>query len=539
MNRRTSTTVPYPREAPVAADLVVRGGTLLDGTGGDPYLGDLVIEDGRIAQIGIAGQIEAIEVDATGLYVAPGFIDIHSHSDYTLLIDPRAASAIHQGVTLEVIGNCGHGCFPINDPTLARNAIYGYGEEVPLTWSRAAEYFDRLEQAAPAVNVLSLVPNGQLRLSVVGLQDRAATPTELREMTFRLESALDEGAWGFSTGLEYAAEASVPEEEIEVLCASVAKRDALYATHTRRRDEGAADAVQEAVRTAERAGARLQVSHLTPRNGLEEAHRCIDAVEVARQRGLDIAFDMHTRLFGFTFLSAALPAWAVREGPERLGELLRDKAARQRMKSHQSILSSGDNWQRIVLLDNDLWPDYARRDVSSIAGERGQEPLDTIYDLLLADLGQTHRMMVMIHCYSEQQQRETFAHPLCMPGSDATTLAPDGPLANSVFYGAYTWASWFYRFMVRDAQLLSPQDAVNRMTAMPAERLRLSDRGVLRHGACADLAIFDPERFGESGTAFQPNQLATGMRHVIVNGVVTLQDGVLTGSQAGEVLRRS
>jgi N-acyl-D-aspartate/D-glutamate deacylase len=520
-------------------DLVVRGGTVLDGTGREGFEADVVIAGGRIAEIGTVGPLDAPELDAAGLFVAPGFIDIHSHSDYTLLLDPRAVSAIHQGVTLEVIGNCGHGCFPVTDPNRARNAIYGYDEALPLTWSHAAEYFDRLEEARPAVNVLSLVPNGQLRLGVVGLQDRAATAEELAEMTVRLERALEEGAWGYSTGLEYATEAGVPEEEIEALCAPVARHDALYATHTRFRDEGAADAVEEAVRTAERAGVRLQVSHLVPRNGPDESRRCMAVVDAARERGLDVAFDMHTRLFGFTYLSAALPAWAIDEGPDRLAGWLRDADARERMTSHRSILSAGGDWTRVVLLDNELWPDYGRRDLASIAAERGQEPMDTVYDLLLADVDGLHRQMVMIHCYTEAQQREAFGHPLCMPGSDATTLAPDGPLADSVFHGAYTWAAWFYRAMVRETGLLTPAEAVNRLTALPAERLGLRNRGVLRAGAHADLAIFNPEAFGERGTTFEPNQLAVGMRHVVVNGVVTLDAGEPTGNRGGEVLRRS
>lgn len=523
----------------MAFDLLIRGGTIVDGTGREPYQADVVISDGRITEIGTVGQTDAAELDATGLSVAPGFIDIHSHSDYTLLIDPRAESAIYQGVTLEVIGNCGHGCFPIADHRLARSAIYGYDDAVPLSWSTLPEYFNRLEEAEPAINVLSLVPNGQLRLSVVGLQDRAATAAELHLMSHRLEHALDEGAWGFSTGLEYATEAGAPEAEIEALCKIVARHDALYATHTRYRDDLASDAVQEAIRTAEHSGARLQVSHLVPRSGPEEGRRCLDAVDAARQRGLDIAFDMHTRLFGFTFLSAVLPAWAVEAGPEQLADLLRDGSARERMKLHRSILSAGRDWGRIVLLDNDIWPDYARRDIAVIAAERGQDPLDTVYDLLLADTSRMHRLMVLIHCYSEEQQREVFAHPLCMPGSDATTLAPQGPLAQSVFHGAYTWASWFYRFMVRETRLLSPQAAVNRLTQLPAERLGLRDRGVLREGARADIAVFDPKSFGERGTTFEPNQLAVGMRHVVVNGIVTLQDGNPTGKRSGAVLRRT
>jgi N-acyl-D-amino-acid deacylase len=519
--------------------IVLRGGTILDGTGGEPFAGDVAIDGDRIATIGDVPQADAIEIDATGLNVAPGFVDLHSHSDYTLLVDPRAASAIHQGVTLEVVGNCGFGCFPVRDPELARKAIYGYSPDVPIDWTTAGGYFERLQAARPAVNVLSLVPNGQLRLATVGLAERPAGAAELTAMQELLRESLVEGAWGYSTGLEYAQEAGASEDEVAALCAAMAPDGGLYATHTRRRDEGAADSVAEAVRVARAAQARLQVSHLVPRNGIEESRRSIQIVEAARADGLDIEFDMHTRLYGLTHLYAALPPWVLAEEPSRQAELLRDPAARDRMRPHRSILSAGNDWSRIVLLDNPFWPEYARRDVAAVAAERGQEPLDAVYDLLLGALESPQRLMVIIHAYTEDEQREAFAHPLCVPGSDATTLAPDGPLADTWFHGAYTWASWFYRFMVRDEKLLTPAQAVHKLTAQPAGRIGLTDRGVLRLGARADVTVFDGARFGERGTTFEPNQLATGVRHVLVNGVHTLRDGVLTGGRGGQVLRRS
>jgi N-acyl-D-aspartate/D-glutamate deacylase len=519
-------------------DLVIRNGTIVDGTGGDPYRGDVAIEAGRIVGVGEVPSVDCSEIDAAGLHVAPGFIDVHSHSDYTLLVDPRAASAIHQGVTLEVVGNCGFGCFPIRDKELAQKAIYGYSPEVPIEWSTAGGYFDRLQAAKPAVNVLSLVPNGQLRLATVGLDDRPATRDEVEQMQVLLRESLGEGAWGYSTGLEYAQEAGATEEEVGALCHTLAPSGGLYATHTRRRDEGAADSVSEAIRVAQTAQVRLQVSHLVPRNGIDEARRSVEIVERARDGGLDVEFDMHTRLYGLTHLYAALPPWVLVEDPARQSELLRDADARDRMRPYRSILSAGNHWGRIVLLDNPFWPEYARRDVASVAAERGQEPLDTVYDLLLGALEEPHRLMVIIHAYTEEEQREAFAHPLCVPGSDATTLAPDGPLADSWFHGAYTWASWFYRFMVRDEKLLTPAQAVHKLTAQPAARLGLSDRGILRAGARADVAVFDPETFAERGTTFEPNQLASGMAHVLVNGVHTLRNGQLTGERGGQVLRR-
>jgi N-acyl-D-amino-acid deacylase len=523
----------------VSVELVIRNGTVFDGTGAEPFPGDVAIEDGRIAALGSSlAPADCPDIDASGLSVAPGFIDIHSHSDFTLLVDPRAVSAIHQGVTLEVVGNCGFGCFPIGEPELARKAIYGYSEEIPLEWKTAGGYFERLQAAQPAVNVLSLVPNGQLRLATVGLADRPAESRELARMAELLQESLAEGAWGYSTGLEYAQESGASEDEITQLCRALARVGGLYATHTRRRDEGAADAVAEAIRTAGRAQVPLQVSHLVPRNGIEESRRSIELVEHARESGLDVEFDMHTRRFGITHLYAVLPPWALAAEPNELAAMLRDPVERGRMRPHRSILSAGGDWGRIVLLDNPFWPEYARRDLASVAAERGQEPLDAVYDLLGPAVEEPHRLMVIINAYTEEEQRESFAHPLCVPGSDATTLAPDGPLAEHFFHGAYTWASWFYRFMVREQGLLSPAEAVHRLSGQPAARLGLSDRGVLRAGARADVAVFDPERFAERGTTFEPNQLAEGMVHVIVNGVHTFRDGRLTGQRGGQVLRR-
>ena len=520
----------------MSIDLAIRNGLVVDGTGSEPVPADVGIHEGRVVEVGVVADADR-EIDAAGKVVAPGFIDIHSHSDFTLLVDPRAASAVHQGVTLEVVGNCGFGCFPLLNKELAPKAIYGHSNDVPLTWTSAAGYFERLEEAAPAINVLSLVPNGQIRLSVVGLQDRPARPDELTRMKWLLDEALEQGAWGYSTGLEYAAERGADEDELVDMCVVCGRRHGIYATHTRRRDEGADEAVAEALRTGERSGVRLQVSHLIPRNGIESARRCVELVDGAAARGMDVAFDMHTRLYGTTFLLTALPPWALAD-PARLREMLLSKEQRRAMRDYESILSAGGDWSRVVLLDNDAWPEYARRDVATIAAERGQEPLDAVYDLLLGAVDDASSLMVIIHAYTEEQQREAFAHPLCVPGSDATTMAPDGPLAGKVFHGAYTWAAWYLRFCVQQEKVLSLAEAIHRLTGAPAERLGLSNRGVLRPRAYADIVVFDPLVFREEGTTFEPSVLASGMDTVIVNGVPALLDGALTGKRAGRVLRR-
>ena len=521
----------------MSIELLIKNGTILDGTGSKAFKADIALEKGRIVEIGRIETNNVEKIDAEGFYVTPGFIDIHSHSDWTLLVDPRAVSAIHQGVTLEVLGNCGYGCFPIKNPEISKQIIYGYSEEINIEWNRAADYFDRIEKIKPAVNVLSLVPNGQLRLATMGFNPNPASPQETLEMKFLLEKSLDEGAWGYSTGLEYSSESGASEFEIQELCKTVKRYGGLYATHTRKRDEGAVEAVEEALRTAELSGVRLQISHLLPRSGHEECERCIDLVDKARLNGIDVHFDMHTRLFGLTYLHSVIPPW-VNQDPGALIKALQDKNVRFKMKQFESILSSGKNWHRITLLDNSIWSQYSRRNLGDISLERGQDALDTVYDLLQKNIEKKHELMVIINCYNEVQQKEVFSHPLCMPASDATDLAKDGPLSNSIFHGAYTWAAWFYRFMVLEKEALTPEEAIHKLTGLPASILGLKNRGILNVGAHADITVFDPSNFSEQGTTFEPNKLASGMKHVFVNGVLTLTNGTLTGERGGSVIRR-
>jgi N-acyl-D-aspartate/D-glutamate deacylase len=522
----------------MALDIAIRGGTVYDGSDRPPTAVDIGIAQGRIVAVGRIGAEAVRTIDATGFAVAPGFIDIHSHSDYTLLVDPRAVSAIAQGVTTEVIGNCGFGCAPVGDPKLAASAIYGFDDSIKLTWRGVGGYLDRLAAARPAVNVMTLVPNGQLRLATVGLADRPAQTDEVARMRDLLREGLAEGAVGYSIGLEYPAEVGCGADELVALARDTGRAGGFYATHTRNRAAGAAAAVEEAIRTARAAEVRLQVSHLMPRSGDDESRRCLDAVEAARASGQDIAFDMHTRLYGTTMLSTLLPPWSLAEGVAGLRRHLASADARARIKRFTSIIASVGDWEKVVLLDVASMPEVSRLSLAEIGRRRGRDPHDCALDIL-ADAGEAlHRPMVILNVMSEATQKLAFGHPLCMPGSDATTLAPDGPLAGKVFHGAYTWAAWFWRATVRDWKLLKPEQAVNRLTGRPAAILGLADRGAIATGAAADIAIFDPEEFGERGTTFEPNQLARGMRHVIVNGALTLDGGAPTGTRAGAIIKR-
>ncbi len=528
-------------------DLLVRGGTVVDGSGARPFAADVAVKEGRIAAVGALDCGEDVPVlDAGGLLVAPGFIDIHSHSDLTLVIDPRAVSSITQGVTLEVVGNCGHGCAPIADVELARSNIYGCRQEHALDWKTMAEYLERLESASPALNVISLVPNGNLRLAVAGLVDRPSTAAELAQMRRLLAQSLEEGAFGFSTGLEYGPERACPEEEIGALCEVVGAAGGYYATHTRNLDGQARETIAEAIRTAAAAGVPLQISHISvvarlAADGAWAVEQALAQVDRARERGLEVDFDMHTRLFGTTNLSAVLPPWALDGDKSAIAARLRTPSVRRELKASPNIIAAlarGD-WSRIVVFQSKAQPELARQSIAAISQARGLDPLDAIYDVLLAGIDDLHSTMVVAFTYREEDIRPAFEHPRCMVGSDATALAGDGPLRESSFHGAYTWASWFFRHFVRDRGIFSPEEAVRRITALPAARLGLRDRGVVKEGAWADLAVFDPEKFADRGTTFEPNRTAAGMSHVVVNGAVALEDGELTGARNGQVLRRS
>jgi N-acyl-D-aspartate/D-glutamate deacylase len=519
-------------------DILIRGGTVYDGSGKAPDEADVAVGEGRIVDVGrLTGEAREV-IDAKGLAVAPGFIDIHSHSDYTLLIDPRAMSAVAQGVTLEVIGNCGFGCAPIADPRLAANAIYGFDNSIPLTWQNIGGYLEKLEAARPAINVMTLMPNGQLRLATLGLTERPANAGEITRMRDLLREGLAEGAAGYSIGLEYPSEAGSSEEELTALAREAGRTGKFFATHTRDRADHAAQAVEEVIRIARNAEVQLQVSHLIPRCDHAGSLRCVEVVDEARARGQDIAFDMHTRLYGTTMLSTLLPPWTLSEGSAGLRRLLADSASRTRIKAYASLIGSVGDWDKVVLLDLPGRADISRLSLGEIGRRQGRDPHDCALDILADEAETLQRPMVLLTVYDEAMQKVAFAHPLCMPGSDATTLATDGPLATKMFHGAYTWAGWFWRSLVRDWRLLKPEEAVHRLTGMPAKILGLSDRGAIRVGARADIAVFSAEEFGERGTTFEPNQLAHGMRHVVVNGVATLSDGALTGARAGQVLRK-
>ena len=523
-------------------DLIIKNGMIADGTGRESYRADVGIQGDKISSIGNLDGVETLkELDAKGLVVAPGFIDIHSHSDFTLLVDPRAQSAISQGVTTEIIGNCGHGCAPITDPPKFTGNIYGYTTDLDIQWNTTADFFETLQSANPAVNVIPLVPNGNLRIAAMDKPEAQASRSEFRKMVKMLEEGLEAGAWGFSNGLEYTTERATTEEEMIELCKIVAQSGGLFSTHERNKDLFAVEAIEEGIRVAKASDVRLQLSHIIPRRGspVGSVQKVMDIVQDAHDAGIDIGFDAHTRLHGIMNVSAALPTWAFEGGPMELQKRLRDKSTRELLKQHESIVSGKNtvDWDRVFLYTSYGYPDMAGKSFSELTSD-GRDVFDVIFDVILSEKDDPHRSLIISHSYEEEWLRQTFIHPLCAPASDATALCKDGPLSKTVFLGAYTWASWFFNKLVNEFGDYTMEQAVNKLTNVPAKQAGISNRGRIDVDCAADITVFNPGTFKENGTLYDPNHFAAGVDHVIVNGGLAMESGLFTNQRFGQVLRR-
>jgi len=521
-------------------DLILQGGQVIDGTGSEPFNADVGILAGEIIAIGDLSDSDGPSVDCSGSVVTPGFIDIHSHSDFTLLVDPRARSQVAQGVTTEVIGNCGHGCAPITAPNRFKSNIYGHSEHLEINWNTTDEFLTLMQQTRPAVNVATLVPNGNLRLSHGDDLTRPSSPDELTAMDADLREGLEAGAFGFSTGLEYPAERSSSSDELESLCQTTTSYGGMYVPHTRNRELFAVEAIQEAIDTARAADIPLHISHILPRKGgpADSTERALDLVDDAIVRGLDVTFDIHTREHGITNLSCALPDYEQALSADDRRISLGSASYRNDVRKHESIISSFGigGWEKVSIFTAPATPELEGITLAQLSET---DPFSAICDVLAANADDINGVMVLCHSYREEEIVGAAVHPKCMVGSDATALATDGPIGGSSFLGAYSWASWFIRKTVFDHGILGLPEAIHRMTSMPAHRLGLHDRGELKVGNRADIAVFDPNEFSPTATLDNPNSYANGMRHVVVNGVPSFANGEFTDNRSGQVLRKN
>lgn len=516
-------------------DLVLRGARLVDGTGAPERRADVGLEGGRVVALGPDLPAGERELDLHGLVLAPGFLDIHAHSDYEPLLDPRGLSRVHDGVVLEVTGNCGMSPFPLCDQEAEHEE--GAFPGLRIDWRDMGPYLERLGQVGMGLHRTYLVGHGTLRARVMGYQDRPPTPDELASMRALLGECLDQGAIGFSTGLIYAPGCYADGDEIAALCEEVASRDKLYASHIRGEGETLLEAIDEILEVTRRTGVRTQVSHLKaskPENWhkLEEA---IARIEAARVEGFDVAADRYPYTATCTGLHAVLPEWALEGGnAATIARCGVGHPDRERILEYLRGRHPPPYWERVQIGTLGPAPDTRGEGarVSEIAAQRGTPVHETALDLIHESQDQAS---AIYHVLDEENLQRVLRLPWVMIGSDGCACSTSGPTATGRPHPRAfgTFARVLGRY-VRELGVLGLEEAVAKMTSMPAERLGLPDRGRIAPGCRADLVAFDPERISDRATFEEPFAYSEGVEYLWMNGREVLSRGEYLQTLEGE-----
>lgn len=523
-------------------DFIIEKGTVVDGTGRPSRVADVGVCGDKIVAVGDLKRTKAAQrLDAAGLVVAPGFIDIHTHSDFSLLSHGSAESQVMQGVTFEVVGNCGHSCAPIGRTESPKDLTLGYEPSVKIDWSTFDGYLSRLEKCALGVNVASFVGHGTLRHAVMRGDPRPATDDETVAMQKLLEQSLEQGGIGFSTGLEYNPGKAARAEEITELCKIAGRYNALYATHVRNRDLYYEMAFGEALACARVAGARLQISHIVtkygaPRHAMEHT---MEMVDWSKREGLDVAFDMIPHNWSPTLVVAMLPIWAFNGGVKRLLARLRDSKERESMRFNPMPiwqLVPACRWKDIFIFSSGVNPQFAGMSLDEIAKRRGKKDvLDVIFDLMLEEGENVLDLTWIGRNFAERDNKMVLPAPDCVVISDGvTTTRKKRPFSPSVC----GWSARFLQRYVREMKLMTLEEGVRRLTGLPASRLGVKERGTLAKGRFADITVFSYEQLRDKSTVKNPERYPVGIRHVMVNGKFAVKDGNRTESNNGKVVRR-
>ncbi len=534
-----------PAPAPVY-DLLIRGGRIVDGTGSPWYRGDVAVSGARIAAVGLLPGARARDtIDAAGLVVAPGFIDMLGHSEYPLLRDGRAISKITQGITSEITGEV-TSVVPVNENTLRE---LGDSTRARVNWTDLDGYFAALEQGGAAINLGTFVTVGSVRRYVMGDADRAPTPAELEQMKRLVADAMAQGAMGLSTGLIYAPASFAKTDELVELARVAARYGGGYASHIRSEGDRLVEAVEEAIAIGEQAGTWVQIHHLkaSGRKNWGKMKDAVVAIEAARERGIDVTADQYPYPASGTGLDAMLPGWAHAGGTDSLLTRLREPASRARLRTALTEPGAGGSDWRIgessggpggVMISTvrvDSLKKYEGMRLDAVAAARGQEVVDALLDVLLADEAATAAIYFSM---AEDDIETAMRQPWVSVGIDAGARAADSTVVGKPHPRAYGSFPRILCRYVRERGVLTLEDAVRKFTALPAARVGLDERGVVKAGMFADLTIFDPATVCDRATFEDPVQTSVGIEHVVVNGVPVLRNGTPTGTRPGRALRR-
>lgn len=528
--------------------LVFRNARIVDGTGNPWFWGDVGVEDGRIAMVGdLSGAAAQRIVDVDGAVLAPGFIDLHTHGDFTLPAFPRAEAMVRQGVTTQLVGNCGFSPFPVHKERSELLRAYAAFVDAGLSWEweDASGYAACLERLPLACNVALQVGHGTVRVAVMGFDDRAPSSQELDAMRTHVARALEQGAFGLSSGLIYVPGSYAATEELVALAEVAGRYGAFYSSHIRGEGNSLLDAVGEALAIGRRARVPVQLSHhkATGRQNWGLVGASLEMIDRARASGQDVLADQYPYTAGSTTLAAILPKRAMQGGIEAMLSRLADPHERARIRAEiaspgpEALSSGAREFDPEAIMISSI-PDgpckvYEGRMLTEIAADRGEDPVDAALHLLESGRGGV-QMIIFSMC--EEDVRRVMRHPAVAIASDGWTLSPSaGGRPHPRSYG--TFARVLARY-VREDRVLSLEEAVRKMTSLPAQRLRRYDLGLIRPGCAADLVVFDPDRITDLATFHDPHRYCAGVAQVVVNGQVVIENAVDTGTRAGRVLRR-
>ncbi len=533
--------------APTAFDLVITNGHVIDGTGSPWYSGDIGVRHGKIAAIGnLSGAVRARTIDAHGMVVAPGFIDMLGQSELTILVDPRLPSKIYQGITTEITGE-GGSVAPLNDAIIhADKTTYDHYHITP-DWRTLRQYFARLEKQGIGINLATYVGATQVRRIVLGDEDKQPTPAQLEQMKKLVRQAMRDGAVGVSTSLEYAPAPYAKTEELIALADEASQFGGIYATHMRNESDAVLEAIDEALRIGREGHIPVEIWHIkvAGKENWGRMPEVVAKINAARAAGMDVSANTYAYTAWSNDMSAFVPAWAHDGGNAKLIERLKDPATRARIRKNLMTPSKDwDNeWQEIsgpqdVLIcavQNPKLLSLQGKTLAEVAKLWSKDPMDALFDLLIEDNAFTS---VAVFGMSEPDVALALEQSWVSLDNDSSGTSPEGILGQEHPHPrAYGTFPRILRKYVREEKQLTLEDAIRKFSALPAQRTRLTDRGVLKAGMWADMVIFDPATVRDLATFENPNQLSQGMEYVLVNGVPVIDQGKMTGTKPGKVLR--
>lgn len=534
-------------EPPVTYDLLIRNALIYDGSGKTPVRGSVAVNADTIAAIGELPDAKGkTELDAGGLAVSPGFINMLSWATESLIVDGRGMSDLKQGVTLEVMGE-GWSMGPLNDEMKAGTKAAQGDIKFDVTWTTLGEYLEFLERKGVSVNVASFMGATTARIHEIGYEDRPPTPEELVRMQGLVRQAMEEGAMGVASALIYAPAFYAKTEELIALCQAAAPYGGRYITHMRSEGNKFLEGIDEAIRISREAGLPAEIYHLKAagKNNWPKMDQAIAKIDSARQAGLDIAANMYTYIAGATGLDAAMPPWVQEGGYDVWAKRLKDPAIRKRVKAEmkqdaqdwENLYFSAGSADKLLLSEfkNDTLKKYTGKTLAEVAAIRGTDAEETAMDLVIQD---GTRVGVVYFLMSEDNVRKQIPLPYLSFGSDAAAMANEGVfMKSSTHPRAYGNFARLLGKYVREEKVIPLEEAVRKLTSLPAEHLKIKKRGYLKPGYFADIVIFDPATIADKATFEQPHQYAVGVNHVFVNGKQVLKNGEHTGAMPGKVVR--